>query len=93
LLVPGPGSYRALMPKTKLNAEHRRALALLAESADGCIDDFMLVHGFTLASIVELVRAGHASAKTEHVRAGRSAIDVNRIRITEAGRAALAENL
>jgi hypothetical protein len=40
--------------------------------------------------MVELVRAGHDTAKAERVVAGRCTIDVARVKITEAGRRALA---
>ena len=51
----------------------------------------MLAHGFTIPQMVELVRAGLASASSERVRAGREVIEVARVRITDAGRRALAE--
>jgi hypothetical protein len=50
----------------------------------------MLAHGFTVPQMVELVRAGLATATAERVVAGRRTIEVARVRITEAGRRALA---
>jgi hypothetical protein len=47
--------------------------------------------GFTVEQMVELVRAGLATAKAEHMRAGGRAIEVTRVRITEAGRQALVQ--
>ena len=49
----------------------------------------MLAHGFSIDTMVELVNAGLASATAEGVVAGRRAIEVARVRITEAGRRAL----
>jgi hypothetical protein len=49
----------------------------------------MLVHGFTTAQMVELVRAGLASVSAEQVVAGRTTVEVARVKITEAGRRAL----
>jgi hypothetical protein len=49
----------------------------------------MLAHGFTIPQMVELVRAGLASATAERVVAGGRTIEVARVRITEAGRRAL----
>jgi hypothetical protein len=46
----------------------------------------MLAHGFTVDQMVELVRAGLASATPERTVAGRKAIEIARVRITEAGR-------
>jgi hypothetical protein len=49
----------------------------------------MLAHGFTRAMLFILVRKGYATARWELVRAGGKAIEVGRVRITEAGRRAL----
>jgi hypothetical protein len=46
-------------------ADRRRALELLAASRDGCNEAIMLAHGFTIPLLVELIRAGLASATTE----------------------------
>jgi hypothetical protein len=64
---------------------------LLAASRDGCTEAIMLAHGFTIEQMVELIHAGLATAKAERVVAGGRAIEVARVRITEAGRRALAE--
>jgi hypothetical protein len=66
-----------------------RALELLAACRDGCTEAHMLAHGFTVAQMVELVRAGLASATAERVIAGRRTVEVARVRITAAGRRAL----
>jgi hypothetical protein len=70
--------------------DRRRALELLASCRDGCTEAIMLAHGFTIAQMVELVRAGLATATAERVVAGRHKIKVARLRIIEAGRQALA---
>jgi hypothetical protein len=69
--------------------DRRRALELLASCRDGCTEAIMLAHGFTIAQMVELVRAGLASATAERVVAGRRTMEIARVRITEAGRRAL----
>jgi hypothetical protein len=69
--------------------DRRRALELLASCPDGCTEAIMLAHGFTVAQMVELVRAGLASASAERVVAGGRTIEVARVRITDAGRRAL----
>jgi hypothetical protein len=69
--------------------DRRRALELLASCRDGCTEAMMLAHGFSIDTMVELVNAGLASATAEGVVAGRRAIEVARVRITEAGRRAL----
>jgi hypothetical protein len=66
-------------------ATRRRALELLASCRDGCTEAIMLAHGFTVEQMVELVRAGLATAQTERVVAGRRTFEVARVRITEAG--------
>lgn len=75
----------------KLNAEHRRALKLLADAAGGWTEALLLAYGLSAGLIPNLVDAGLASAKAERVLAAGRPIEVVRIRITDAGRAALAE--
>ena len=72
-------------------ADRRRALELLAASRDGPTGAVMLAHGFTVPLMVELVRAGLATAKAERMTAGGRTIKVATVRITEAGRRALAD--
>ena len=69
----------------------RRALAFLAGCPDGCMEGLLLANGFTVDLLVELVRAGLASATPERVVSGRETIEVARVRITEKGRAMLAK--
>jgi hypothetical protein len=64
---------------------------LLAGSRDGCTEAIMLAHGFSIDMMVELVNAGLASVTTERMVAGNHRIEVARVRITEAGRRALAD--
>jgi hypothetical protein len=70
-------------------ATRRRALELLASCRDGCTEAIMLAHGFTVPQMVELIRAGLASAYTERVVAGGQRREVAYVKITEAGRRAL----
>ena len=65
----------------------QRALSLLANSADGRTEARLLSHGFTREVISGLIRDGLATANTSRV--GRAPVEVVRIKITEAGRAAL----
>jgi hypothetical protein len=44
--------------KRRPKPDRRRALELLASCRDGCTEALMLAHGFTVAQMVELVRAG-----------------------------------
>jgi hypothetical protein len=75
-------SHRSRLPKP----DRRRALELLASCPEGCSEAIMLTHGFTTAQMVELVRAGLASVSAERVIAGRTTVEIARVRITEAGR-------
>jgi hypothetical protein len=74
-----------------LTTRQRRALEVLAGYRDGCTEAIMLAHGFSLDLMVELVHAGLATAHVESVVAGRRTMQVTRLRITEAGRKALAQ--
>ena len=63
-------------------------LSLLANSADGRTEARLLSRGFTREVLSGLIRDGLATANTGRV--GRAPVEVVRIKITEAGRAALA---
>jgi hypothetical protein len=83
------------LPRTRkhfLNPSRRRcALELLADcQQEGCSEAVMLAHGFTVEQLVELVRSGLATAMPQRIRAGGKVIEVATLRITEAGRKALA---
>jgi len=45
----------------------------------------MVAHGFTARQLVALVRTGLATATTERVMAGKTPMQVTRVRITDAG--------
>jgi hypothetical protein len=47
--------------------------------------------GFSMDLVVELINAGFATAQSERMHAGGRQTDVSRVRITEAGRRALAK--
>jgi len=49
----------------------------------------MLAHGFTVRQMVELVRAGLATAHTQRVIVARRMVEIAHLKITEAGRRAL----
>src|SRR5260370_29497026 len=65
--------------------DRRRALELLAGSRDGMTEAMLLAHGFTVDMLVDLIRAGLATANTERMVAGGRPIEVTRVRITDAG--------
>jgi hypothetical protein len=69
-------------------AEWRRALEVLAKSADGCTTSALLAHGFPSTLVADLITLGLATAKSEHIQAGQRTADVTRVRITDAGRVA-----
>src|SRR5262249_27662638 len=81
--MPTTYSRRRRGPKP----ERRRALELLAASPDGCSEAIMLAHGFTVDFLVDLIRTGMATTRTERVVAGGRAMEVARVRITEVGAA------
>jgi hypothetical protein len=73
--------------------DRRRALELLAFCRDGCTEAILRAHEFPAAQMVDLVRAGLATAHSQHVIVGGGGrrIEVARVRITEAGRRSLTE--
>jgi hypothetical protein len=74
----------------RLNAEHRRALRLLADAPHGCTVSIMLAHGFTNAMLDRLVRDGLATLQPGTARTGTRRITVVWVTITDTGRGALA---
>jgi hypothetical protein len=83
------GNPRRNARKRNPPATRRRALELLAASRDGATQAIMLAHGFSVEQMVDLVRAGLATAKAERVVAAGLTAVVARVRITEAGRRVL----
>jgi hypothetical protein len=57
--------------------------------ASCCTEAIMLAHGFTTEQVVDLVRAGLATATAERVVAGKRKLEIARVRVTEAGKLAL----
>jgi len=70
-------------------AAWRRALELLAGSAEGCTETLLMAHGFTGVQIDGMVEAGLATSSTRTVRAGERPVEVTTVRITDVGRAML----
>jgi hypothetical protein len=68
-------------PHRRPKPGRRRALELLASCRDGCTEAIML---FTIPQMVELVRAGLATATAERVVAGRRKVEIATFQITEA---------
>jgi hypothetical protein len=73
------------------NPDRRRALELHAASHHGYSKAILRAHGFSMDMMVELVKAGLATTKRERMVADDRQTDVVRVRITEAGRQALAK--
>jgi hypothetical protein len=63
--------------------DRRRALELLAASPEGCTEALMFANGFTAELLVELVRAGLASAHAERMVAGGKMMEAARVKISE----------
>ena len=79
------------MTGPRLGAKQRAALELLASDPQGATDELLVfVHEFDSNMIAGLVESGLAVARLENMKAGSRAIEVIRIRISGAGRDALA---
>jgi hypothetical protein len=70
--------------------DERRLLMMLTESADGSTDALLIAHSFDFDLMARLVRERLATATPERVFAAGNPIEVTRLRITDAGRRALA---
>ena len=73
-----------------LTTSQREALKLLANAADGYTVPFMLSHGCSLAALRRLARCGLAITDRVRVPGRRGAPTIARLRISDAGRKALA---
>ena len=71
--------------------DERRLLEMLAGSADGTTDTLLVAHGFDFDLMARLVRERLATATPERVFASDKPVEVTRVRITDAGRRALAK--
>ena len=66
---------------SKRNTERRRALELLAASPGGCTEAIILAHGFTTDFLVDLIRAGLATAQTERAVVSSRSLATRRLRL------------
>jgi hypothetical protein len=91
-----PGSHRfprssIAMGKGGIGQEERRVLRLLARSSNGHTEAMLQAHGVTNEMLGRLVIDGLATATPQIVHAGKWPLKVVRMRITDAGRQAVAE--
>jgi hypothetical protein len=77
------------MTKPRLTADQRRALEILASDPQSATEAFMHAHGFSLKTLISLVRARLATVRREIVKTHGKKIEVVRIMITDAGRRAI----
>lgn len=80
------GRHARLTPKA------RQALELLAVDERGLTETLLRTYGFTRGMLANLIRIGFATAQHQTARAGGGkTVEVVRIKLTDAGRKALAE--
>jgi hypothetical protein len=86
-------TIRDVLPQSmpKLTDEQRRALRLLASIPNGCTETLMLARGFELSMLRTLPRDGLAGAEPYNTFARGQHITMTLMRITEAGRKAIAQ--
>ena len=70
--------------------DRNHALILLAEHPNGCSRAIMVARGCSLALLNRLVRTGLATSRIEREKRGDNAIEIVCVKITEAGRRAIA---
>jgi hypothetical protein len=74
-----------------LTAEQRRALIMLTDAGfKGASQASLMAHGFCVSMIAGLIKRGFATVTREKVPAGGRLVYVGKMRITAAGRDALA---
>jgi hypothetical protein len=81
----------AVSPQRGFAADQRRALRLLAGSPLGATEAMVMAHGFTDKMLARLVGDGLATASPRSIHAGGRSMKVTWLRITDAGRQALAK--
>jgi hypothetical protein len=80
-----------MVSKRQLDGERKRVLTFLSERPEGCNRAVMIANGFSLALLNRLVRAGLATSHLEREERGDKAIEIVRVKMTEAGRRALTD--
>jgi len=78
------------MRKQGISDEQRRALRLLGRNPKGYTEAMLMAHGFTIAMVAVLARDGFVTATPQTGRAGKRPVKIVRLRITDAGRHAIA---
>jgi hypothetical protein len=74
-----------------LTATQRHALAVIAATgSDGATQTLLTAHGFSIRTIAALVKRNLVAISRERVRTGGKWVDAAKVRITDAGRDALA---
>jgi hypothetical protein len=86
---PANASIRKDVHGSKAAPQSESTRGLLVSDPDGATEAFMHGHGFSLRTLVALVRARLATIKRESVNAGGERVVGTRIKITDAGRKAL----
>ena len=81
-----PAMQTESLPRTRLPPD-RYALNVLTAKKEGSTMTMLSARGVRIDTICELIAAG--LAVTSIKRVGRTAIDITRVKITEAGRRAL----
>ena len=85
--MPTPRLHRRGLQPTR-----RRALELLASCPDGATDTLLMAtHGLTTEMLVDLIRDGLATGRTEQLVIAGHTGKIMRVWITEAGRRVLAK--
>lgn len=74
-----------------VRAKQRHALAVIAAAGfDGATQTLLTAHGLSVRTIAALVKRGLVTIVREKVRTGGKWVDAAKMRITDAGRDALA---
>jgi hypothetical protein len=85
----GEWSPAKMFRQRRFGPRAREALELLASEPHGVTEAFIHAQGFSLRTLVGLVRAGLATVRNESPNADSKSVAVTRITITDAGRKVL----
>jgi hypothetical protein len=79
-----------LSAKLRSSAQRHALAVIAATGTDGETQTLLTAHGFSIRTIAALVKCGLVTIAREKVRTGGKWIDAAKVRITDAGRDALA---
>jgi|SRR5215467_8214471 len=87
--MPERNIHLSVARRIHLTAARRRALTILMDAPDGCTEAAMVVYGFSLEFLADLVRDELVNETLDRARVDAREIEVVRLKITDKGHLAI----